>query len=74
MTSLSIVAADLFALSAVYWIAVIGRYLLYPNYDLRFYLDLYPVITVFIGAFYVQNLYPGILLHPAEESSGWAKP
>jgi len=66
-TSMSIVAADVFALSAVYWITVIGRYLLNPNYDLHFYMSLYPVITLFVGAFYIQNLYPGILIHPAEE-------
>ena len=66
-TSFCIFAADLLALSLVYWLSVIGRYLINPNYDLHFYLSLYPVIAIFLAAFYVHNLYPGILLHPAEE-------
>jgi Undecaprenyl-phosphate galactose phosphotransferase WbaP len=66
-TCASIVAADLIALSAVYWIAVLARYLFAPNYDLAFYLQLYPGITLFFVAFFLQGLYPGILIHPAEE-------
>ena len=66
-TSATMIAADLIALSTVYWLAVIGRYLINPNYDLHFYFVLYPVIALFLGAFHIHSLYPGILLHPAEE-------
>jgi Undecaprenyl-phosphate galactose phosphotransferase WbaP len=66
-TSLSILTADVLSFSAVYWIAVIGRYLFYPDYALRTYLTLYPVTLVVIAAFYAHSLYPGVLLHPAEE-------
>ncbi len=66
-TCTSIVMADVVALSLVYWIAVLARYLLAPNYALGFYLQLYPVISLFLLAFLLQGLYPGILVHPAEE-------
>jgi Undecaprenyl-phosphate galactose phosphotransferase WbaP len=66
-TSATIVATDFFALSCVYWLAVIGRYLTNGQYSLQFYWQLYPVIGLFLGAFYVHDLYPGVLLHPAEE-------
>jgi Undecaprenyl-phosphate galactose phosphotransferase WbaP len=66
-TTASIVAADILALSVVYWIAVLARYLLVPNYTLAFYLQLYPGIALFLVAFLLQGLYPGILIHPAEE-------
>jgi Undecaprenyl-phosphate galactose phosphotransferase WbaP len=66
-TSLCIFAADLITLSIVYWIAVLGRYWINPNYALQYYLGLYPMIALFLGAFYIHNLYPGVLLHPAEE-------
>src|SRR5277367_6626095 len=67
VTSLSILTTDIFSFSAVYWFAVIGRHLFYPDYDLRVYLTLFPITLVFIVAFYAHSLYPGILLHPAEE-------
>lgn len=66
-TSATIIAADFFALSCVYWLAVIGRYLTHGHYSLFLYWELYPVIGLFLGAFYVHDLYPGVLLHPAEE-------
>jgi Undecaprenyl-phosphate galactose phosphotransferase WbaP len=72
-TSACIITADFLALSIIYWVAVIGRYLVSPNFDLRFYLSLYPVIALFLVAFYTQNLYPGVLLHPAEEIRRVAK-
>ena len=57
---------DLIALSAVYWAAVLGRYLITPG-DFRFYIGLFPGITLFLAGFSIQGLYPGLLLHPAEE-------
>jgi Undecaprenyl-phosphate galactose phosphotransferase WbaP len=64
---MAILAADWVALSVMYWLAVIGRYWVSPEYTLSFYLQLYPVVGIFIAAFFVCGLYPGILLHPAEE-------
>jgi len=66
-TPFAILAADWVALSVMYWLAVLGRYLVSPGYTLGFYLHLYPIIGIFIAAFFVCGLYPGILLHPAEE-------
>jgi Undecaprenyl-phosphate galactose phosphotransferase WbaP len=65
-TSLSMLAVDLTALSAVYWLAVIGRYLITPG-SFRLYFELFPGMALFILAFCIQGLYPGVLLHPAEE-------
>jgi Undecaprenyl-phosphate galactose phosphotransferase WbaP len=66
-TLASIVAGDVIALSIVYWLAVILRYVISPAYDLSFYLHLYPGIGLFLMSFVLQGLYPGILMHPAEE-------
>src|ERR1700719_1054087 len=65
-TSASILVVDILALSIIYWVAVIGRRLITPG-DVRFYLEVFPGLTLFVAAFAIQGLYPGILLHPAEE-------
>ncbi len=65
-TSLSILAIDVIALSCLYWVAVIGRHLITPG-DFRFYVELFPGVVLFVLAFSIQGLYPGVLLHPAEE-------
>lgn len=65
-TSLSVLLIDVIALSCLYWIAVIGRHLITPG-NFRFYLELFPGVALFILAFSIQGLYPGVLLHPAEE-------
>jgi len=67
LTSVIVLATDLVAMSVVYWIAVLGRYSISPGYGLGFYLNLFPVVGVFPIAFLVQGLYPGVMLHPAEE-------
>ncbi len=66
-TSGCLVASDFLALSLVYWIAVLGRCALNAKFELSFCLQLFPAILVFIGIFLGQDLYPGLLLHPAEE-------
>jgi Undecaprenyl-phosphate galactose phosphotransferase WbaP len=66
-TPTCLVSADLLALSLVYWIAVLGRSAVGGPLDLSFYLELYPAVTLFLAGFFVQDLYPGCLLHPAEE-------
>jgi len=65
-TSVSMLLADFLALSAIYWIAVIGRRLITPG-DVRFYLEVFPGVFFFVVAFALHGLYPGVLLHPAEE-------
>jgi Undecaprenyl-phosphate galactose phosphotransferase WbaP len=66
-TSAAIMAADVLALSAVYWLAVLARYLVSHGYQLSSYVHLFPTAALFIVAFYIKGLYPGLLLHPAEE-------
>jgi Undecaprenyl-phosphate galactose phosphotransferase WbaP len=65
-TPASILLVDILALSAVYWLAVIVRRLITPG-DVRFYLEVFPGLTFFVAAFAIHGLYPGVLLHPAEE-------
>jgi Undecaprenyl-phosphate galactose phosphotransferase WbaP len=59
-------AIDVVALSVIYWLAVVGRHLITPG-NFRFYIELFPGIVLFVLAFSIQGLYPGVLLHPAEE-------
>ena len=65
-TTFSMLAIDVVALSCLYWLAVMARYLISPG-SFRFYLELFPGIALFVLAFSIQGLYPGVLLHPAEE-------
>jgi Undecaprenyl-phosphate galactose phosphotransferase WbaP len=65
-TSASLLGVDLLALSAIYWVAVATRRLITPG-NIRFYLEIFPGIALFAVAFAVHGLYPGVLLHPAEE-------
>lgn len=65
-TSASILFADAIALSVIYWATVICRRIITPG-DVRFYLEIFPGLTLFILAFAIHGLYPGVLLHPAEE-------
>jgi Undecaprenyl-phosphate galactose phosphotransferase WbaP len=63
---IAMLAIDVAALSFVYWLAVIGRYVITPA-SMRFYVELFPGISLFVLAFFIEGLYPGLLLHPAEE-------
>jgi Undecaprenyl-phosphate galactose phosphotransferase WbaP len=65
-TSVSMLLVDLIALATIYWIAVIGRRLITPG-DVLFYVEVFPGIAFFVAAFALHGLYPGVLLHPAEE-------
>jgi Undecaprenyl-phosphate galactose phosphotransferase WbaP len=65
--SACIVTADLVALVVVYCILFAVRYVMSPGYDLSLYWQLLPVMSLFVGAFYLQGLYPGLLIHPADE-------
>lgn len=66
-TCCCLIASDVIALSVVYCLAVLGRFAFHAQYTWEFYLKLLPVIAIFLGAFAAQDLYPGLLLHPAEE-------
>lgn len=65
-TSGSIFVADILALSGVYWGAVLVRRFVTPG-TMSFYLEIFPGVTLFVVAFAIHGLYPGVLLHPAEE-------
>src|SRR5713101_786052 len=65
-TSVSVLLVDIVALSGIYWLAVLGRRLITPG-DVRFYLEVFPGLALFVAAFAIHGLYPGVLLHPAEE-------
>ncbi len=66
--SLCILSADFIALSVVFAMAILLRHFLTPTYPTLFwYLELLPFQAMILGAFWLQGLYPGVLLHPAEE-------
>jgi Undecaprenyl-phosphate galactose phosphotransferase WbaP len=65
-TSMSMLLVDVLSLSAIYWIAVLGRRLITPG-NVHFYVEVFPGIIFFVLAFAIHGLYPGVLLHPAEE-------
>ena len=35
--------------------------------SLRLHLEIYPLLVLFLGAFFSEDIYPGLFLHPAEE-------
>ena len=61
------VTADVIAMSLVYWLAVFGRCHMGGQFRLPYYVELFPATALFITGFLIQDLYPGILLQPAEE-------
>ena len=65
-TSASILLVDVLSLSLVYWVTVMVRRWITPG-SAHFYLEVFPGVLFFIVAFAIQGLYPGELLHPAEE-------
>lgn len=67
LTCACIVLVDIVSLSAVYCVALIARRLFLPDPALTFYLQFFPCLGLFLAAFILQGLYPGLLLHPAEE-------
>lgn len=67
VTAGAILAVDLLALSLVLSLSVLGRHLLSPAYEFASCLALFPCVIMILVAFWLQGLYPGVLLHPAEE-------
>lgn len=66
--SLCLLLADFTGVSVVFWLAVWSKYIFNPQLlDLRFYLEVFPSVLVLLAAFFLQGLYPAMLLHPAEE-------
>jgi Undecaprenyl-phosphate galactose phosphotransferase WbaP len=67
ITTACILASDILTLGLLFGIVVIGRHMVTPSYPLSSYFDLAPFICMLLAAFSFQGLYPGALLHPAEE-------
>jgi Undecaprenyl-phosphate galactose phosphotransferase WbaP len=65
--SVCLLLSDFLAVSAVFWFAVWTKHMLNPHLDLHFYMKVFPSILIFLAAFFLQSLYPAMLLHPAEE-------
>jgi len=66
-SSLCLLLSDFVAVAAVFWLAVFSKHASNPSLDLRFYLELFPLVLIFLTGFFSQGLYPAMLLHPAEE-------
>lgn len=64
---LCILGSDIVALSVVFLVLVAGRHLLSPDYDLNATILFLPFLAMVFPAFLVHQLYPGLLMHPAEE-------
>jgi Undecaprenyl-phosphate galactose phosphotransferase WbaP len=62
-----ILVSDFAALALVASLTVLGRHLLTPIYSIAACFQMMAFLTMFFPAFLVQGLYPGILIHPAEE-------
>ncbi len=65
--TLCVLAADLITLALVFGFAVEWRHSLSPLYPLSSFLQFIPLMVMVVSAFCLQGLYPGVLLHPAEE-------
>jgi Undecaprenyl-phosphate galactose phosphotransferase WbaP len=67
IASLCLLLSDFVGVSILFWLAVWIGYTFYPDLDVRRYLEIFPASLIFLAVFYAQGLYPGMLLHPAEE-------
>jgi Undecaprenyl-phosphate galactose phosphotransferase WbaP len=65
--SVCLLFSDFVALSAIFWIAVWSKAAFNPDLSIKFYLEVFPSISIFLGVFFSQGLYPSLLMHPAEE-------
>jgi Undecaprenyl-phosphate galactose phosphotransferase WbaP len=66
-TSSCIVLSDFFALSFVFFFTVLIRQFSLSGHHLSHYVQVIPCLLMLLAAFATQGLYPGVLLHPAEE-------
>jgi Undecaprenyl-phosphate galactose phosphotransferase WbaP len=65
--SVCLLISDFIGLSVVFWLVVWSKFTLNADLDLKFYLEMFPSVLIFLGVFLSQGLYPALLLHPAEE-------
>jgi Undecaprenyl-phosphate galactose phosphotransferase WbaP len=65
--TVAIVSADVVALAVVLMVLVAVRHLLTPTYSWDSMLKFLPFLAMTFPAFFFQRLYPGVLIHPAEE-------
>jgi Undecaprenyl-phosphate galactose phosphotransferase WbaP len=65
--SVCLLVSDFLGLSVVFWLVVWSKFTLNADLDLKFYLEMFPSVLIFLGVFFSQGLYPALLLHPAEE-------
>jgi Undecaprenyl-phosphate galactose phosphotransferase WbaP len=65
--SVCLLVSDFIGLSVVFWLVVWSKFTLNADLDLKFYLEMFPSVLIFLGVFLSQGLYPALLLHPAEE-------
>ena len=65
--TLCIVGADLIALTGVFLVLIIVRHYFDPKYGWIAPARLLPFLAMTFPAFFFQDLYPGLLIHPAEE-------
>ena len=66
-TSVCFLAMDLLALATVFGLIIESRHLISAAYPLSAGFELLPCLVILVVAFSAQGLYPGVLLHPAEE-------
>jgi Undecaprenyl-phosphate galactose phosphotransferase WbaP len=66
-TAACMLAADVFALFLAFGLVLAALHLAMPAYRLNAGIELLPCLAMVLIAFRAQNLYPGVLLHPAEE-------
>jgi Undecaprenyl-phosphate galactose phosphotransferase WbaP len=64
---LCILVSDLVALFVVFLVLATGRHILTPEYDWSATILFLPFLAIVFPAFLLQKLYPGLLIHPAEE-------
>ncbi|HZQ56104.1 MAG TPA: undecaprenyl-phosphate galactose phosphotransferase WbaP [Bryobacteraceae bacterium] len=67
LTSACILLSDVAGLLLVTALTVLGRHIATPGYRISSSLQFLPFLAIFFPASLVQGLYPGILIHPAEE-------
>lgn len=66
-TVVCLLSSDFLVLVSVFAVAVVGRHLLTSTYHLAAYVEVLPLLSLALIAFGFQGLYPGVLMHPAEE-------
>ena len=67
LTLSTIIASDILAFSLLYWLVLVARHLISPHYTFEVYSECFPILALLLAAFWIDDLYPGVLIHPAEE-------